>query len=299
MSVHHEDAAGRDQRAKLRCNATAGIATTTDMSASPPSSPPEEEDDGGLLAAARDEAERRAAESERRRKRDLDLRDELAREDFSGIGWDRFANDLARYGIAVMVVWMRTGRIFLECARAFGSQDKTKKVKKFGLPPTPLDWTDEDRADLAALVVTKALTTFKDKALRGGGWRYSGGATLTTYFIGTCTREFPNLYTQLISQRAAAAARGRAEQVTSETATRPADPAAVTIQEDELRRAMARIRDDRTRVVVQLKAAGYTHAEIAEALGDLGFGGESNESVRGLWQRHRGRMHREGGHADV
>jgi hypothetical protein len=81
------------------------------MPAPPPPSP--SDDDPGLLAAARDEAERRAAESMTRRKRDLDLRNELALEDFSGVGWDRYANELARYGIAVMVVWMRTGRIFV------------------------------------------------------------------------------------------------------------------------------------------------------------------------------------------
>lgn len=238
MSVRHEDAAGHDQRAKLRCNATAGIATTTDMPAPPPPSPPEG-DDPGLLAAARNEAERRAAESDTRRKRDLDLRDELAHEDFSGVGWDRYANELARYGIAVMVVWMRTGRIFVECARLFNAQGR----KKFALPPSPDDWTDEDRADVAAVLVTKALTTFKQKALRAGGWTYTGGASLSTYFIGSCTYEFPNAYTQWIGQRAAATKHGRAERVVAETTPRPADPAAATLRADQVRRAIARIRD--------------------------------------------------------
>lgn len=173
MSVHPEDA-------KLGCNATARIATKTDVPVSPPPSP-SEDDDEGLLGAARGEAERRAAESETRRKRDLDLRNALAQEDFSGVGWDRFANELARYGIAVLVVWMRTDRIFVECARRFGG-----KEKKFSLPPSPLNWTDEERADLAAVVITKAITTFKQKALRGGGWTYSGGAS-TGSSLGNAT----------------------------------------------------------------------------------------------------------------
>jgi hypothetical protein len=122
---------------------------------------------------------------------------------------------------------------------------------------------------------------------------------LSTYFIGTCTYEFPNAYTQWISQRAAAAARNHAEQVVAETAGRPADPAVVVLLTDQVHRAVSRVRDDRTRVVVQLKAAGYSHAEIAEALGEHGFPGESDESVRGIWQRHRKRMHRGGGPDDV
>lgn len=297
MSVHHEGAAGHDQRAKLRCNATAGIATTTYMSAAEPPAPqPQPGDDPGLLAAARDEAERRAAESASRRMRDLDLRDELALEDFSGVGWDRYANELARYGIAVMVVWIRTGRIFVECARVFGG---LRGGKRFSLAPSPLDWTDEERADLATDVVTKALTKFKQKALREGGWTYSGGASLSTYFIGTCTYEFPNAYTQSISKRAANAERNRAEQAVTETAARPADPATVTLRADQVRRAISQVRDDRTRYVVQLKAAGYSHAEIAETLGENGFPGESDESVRGIWQRHKKRMHQRGGPDDA
>ena len=263
------------------------------MPAPPPPSP--SDGDPGLLAAARDEAERRAAESMSRRKRDLDLRNELALEDFSGVGWDRYANELARYGIAVMVVWMRTGRIFVECARVFGGRGR----KKFALPPSPLDWTDQDRDDLAAVLVTKALTTFKQKALREGGWTYSGGASLSTYFIGTCTYEFPNAYTQWISQRTAAAAMGRAEQVVFDTSPPPPDPATQVIRGDQVGRAMAKVRDHRTRIVVQLKADGYSHAEIAEVLGENGFPGESDESVRGIWQRHRKRMHQGGGPNDV
>ncbi|MFE5565939.1 RNA polymerase sigma factor [Amycolatopsis japonica] len=293
MSVHREGAAGHDQRAKLRCNAIAEIATRTNMPAPTPLSP--HDDDPGLLAAARDEAERRASESEARRKRDLDLRAELAIEDFSGVGWDRYANELARYGIAVMVVWMRTGKIFVECARLFRAQGR----KKFALPPSPENWTDEDRDDIAAVLVTKALTTFKQKALRAGGWTYAGGASLSTYFIGTCTYEFPNAYTQWMSQYAAASERRRREQVVADTVASPADPAAMTVRADQVRRALAQIRDDRTRIVVQLKAEGYSHAEIAESLGENGFPDESDNSVRGIWQRHKRRMHQEGGADDV
>lgn len=296
MSVHREGAAGHDQRAKLRCNATAGIATTTYMSAAEPPAPQQPaEDDQGLLEAARDEAERRAAESEVRRKADLDLRNELALEDFSGVGWDRFANELARYGIAVMVVWMRTGRVFVECARLFRHIHG-----KFALPQSPLDWTDEERNDLAADLVAKALTTFKEKALRAGGWTYAGGASLSTYFVGTCTYEFPNAYTQWLTQRNAAAVdRARAGQVGAETMAGPTDPATVVIQADQVRRALELLDDERTRIVVQLKAASYSHAEIAEALGEAGFPSVSDEGVRGIWQRHKKRMQRTGGADNV
>ncbi|MFF1614159.1 hypothetical protein ACFVYA_40885 [Amycolatopsis sp. NPDC058278] len=232
--------------------------------------------------AACNDTERRAADSAERLRRDLDLFNELERADFTGVGWDLFANELAKYGIAVMVVWMRTHRIFTECARVFSG----RLGKKFGLPEPPHDWTDEDRADLSALVVTKALTTFKRQALIGGGWSASRGAGLSTYFIGTCIYEFPNLYTQWLAQRAATLQQGKAEHATGTIGTPPVDPAAAVAQADHADRALARLPDRKTRIVVKLVADGYTQDEIAEALSASGFPSATKDAVRGVWQRH-------------
>ncbi|MET8848457.1 hypothetical protein [Amycolatopsis sp. NPDC004625] len=246
-----------------------------------------------MRAEARDEAERREADSAERRRRDLDLRNELAQADFEGGGWDLFANELAKYGIAVMVVWMRTHRIFAECARVFGA----RRGKKFGLPAPPHDWSAEDHADLSALVVAKALATFKQRALLDEGWSASGGASLSTYFIGTCIYEFPNLYKQWHAQHTAAL-HGPARRVVGVISGSPADPAATVTQADQARRALAGLPDRKTRIVVKLVADGYTQDEIAEALSASGFPESSKDTVRGIWQRHLKRARKEEGRDD-
>ena len=58
-----------------------------------------------------DEQARLAAESLERRQADLELRNDLALADFRGPGWDRSAWELARYGYAVMMAWLKTGKI--------------------------------------------------------------------------------------------------------------------------------------------------------------------------------------------
>ena len=62
-----------------------------------------------------DEQARLAAESLERRQADLELRNELALAGFRGPGWDRYALELARYGYAVMMAWLKTGEVFNHC----------------------------------------------------------------------------------------------------------------------------------------------------------------------------------------
>lgn len=55
---------------------------------------------------------RRAAENLARRLEDSRLREDLARLDFTGPRYTRFAEELAAYGIAVCQAWLLTGEMF-------------------------------------------------------------------------------------------------------------------------------------------------------------------------------------------
>ncbi|WP_328647389.1 hypothetical protein OHS58_05735 [Amycolatopsis sp. NBC_00348] len=116
---------------------------------------------------------------------------------------------------------------------------------------------------------------------------------MSTYFIGTCIYEFPNLYTQWHSQRIAALKQGRAEQEVGPLGAPPTDPAATVVQADQARRALARLPDRRRRIIAKLVADGYTQDEIAEALRASGFPTETTNAVRGAWQRRLNRSRQE------
>lgn len=113
-----------------------------------------------------------AAESLECRQADLELCNDLALAGFRGPGWDRYAWELARYGYAVMMAWLRSGEMFSQC-----------KAKGCNLGSPPLEWTIDDRAGLANETVALAVNSFK-QALIEGKWTHDRGATLKTYFIG-------------------------------------------------------------------------------------------------------------------
>ena len=85
-----------------------------------------------------DEEAQRAAESLERRMADLELRNDLALTGFTGPQWDRFAEELARYGRAVMKAWCYSGEIFNQCRK-----------RNCNPGTAPQDWTEDDREGVA------------------------------------------------------------------------------------------------------------------------------------------------------
>ena len=305
MVVHRMDAADRDQRADLGCNATAGIATKTSMSAAPrdPGLTPENhpwdagQDELERQDADRREAERREAERIERLQRDLDIYSELVAEDFDGVAWNRFSTELARYGIAVARVWLRSGKMHWKCIEHYRG---ALRNKKFGLTPPPLGWDDTDRETIANETVTRALIFFRDKARGTGGWRASGGASLTTYFMGACLRAYPNVYNSWLKdhQKHATEMSTAAPMDPDAIANSSLRPDTVVLQRFRVADGFAQIPDDRTRRVVELKAAGYSYDEIAAKLTEERLTDPANprrpvtpRAAHGLWQRHVRRMH--------
>ncbi|MGH3869660.1 MAG: hypothetical protein ACRDQ4_26875 [Pseudonocardiaceae bacterium] len=230
-----------------------------------------------------DEQARLAAESPERRQADLEIRDDLAQAGFCGPGWDRYAGELACYGYAVMMAWLKTGEIFSQC-----------KTKGCSLGSPPPEWTIDDRAELANETVALAINSFKQQALIAGKWTHNGGATLKTYFINACVFAFPNLYRKWLTDRASSQHLTSFEYDAVDRSRPPQDPGEIAVTQLYIREGFNNIPDDRTKSAVLLQEMGYTYTEIGEILQI------SSRAVDGLIRRQheRGAVKRGGGRHD-
>ena len=190
---------------------------------------------------------------------DTALLERLAAEGFKGRSWDRFVDVLVEYGCAVLTAWTVTGAINGYVARH----------AQIRLEEPPAEITQEDAGDLAAETVADALGRFRDRVLAVGRWDPRRGASLATYWIGYCILRFPDVYRRWLTaqsrwHRALQNADGdrahRSELV-------PADPAQQVVLDEEVSEALASVSVEATRHILQLKATGYSHEEIAELVG--------------------------------
>ena len=74
-------------------------------------------------------------------------------------------------------------RIFAECVK-----------RGIYLPEAPLDWSDDDQADVVQDTVHNGVRRFHRRALVERGWLVEGGSTLSSYFIGTCVYCFADVF---------------------------------------------------------------------------------------------------------
>ena len=221
-----------------------------------------------------------SAEAERleRLLADADLVSRLQWSRFSGPEYDRFAEELARYGVAVLCNWMYSGKIF-----------ERLTARNRGVPPLPESgWSRDDRAELAYETVTIALQKFRDSVLVPHRWDHTKGATLKTFFVGQCLIRFQNVYrawhhevTQLTRHRVLA-------EIDPDVTVDGADVEHTAVQHDELVRALENLPDNRTRLVLLMVARGYSQSAIAEHLG-VGVG-----AVESILSRHRTRVRKQG-----
>ena len=133
-----------------------------------------------------DNARQRAiAENLGRREEDRELIARLAKSGFEGPGQELFEAELAAYGYPVMMAWTRSGEIIRKAA---------EKGRPLSIPRDGPGWSREDRSELSAETVGRALVFFREKVLRAGAWDHARGAAIKTYFIGACLCQFPNVY---------------------------------------------------------------------------------------------------------
>ena len=213
---------------------------------------------------------------------DFRLRNALAARGFEGPEYDLFEEQLSAYSISVMVNWVRSKRIIEMCARR--RVPGTRTMSRMAA----LHWPDyHESEDVALTTVAKALPTFRKIGLVEGGWRPERGASLTTYFTGTCMFVFPDVYRTWRESRQ--------RRVSGEENATPSnnhlntDPAHIVIAREELRERLPQ--DSRSRTVLLLNAEGYRTTEIAQILGI------TERSIDGILYRFRSanRTRRTGG----
>jgi DNA-directed RNA polymerase specialized sigma24 family protein len=219
---------------------------------------------------------RRQQESLQRRLADQELLAELAEGKFTGRLYERFENELAGYAMAVLCGWMHSGYIFnLAAARGFTLNPSEKELDE-------LFRKSDVREELAIMTVALALPRFREHALVDGGWRFDGGASLSTYFMGACLYVFPNELRKRRAQRTRWHRQDHGDpQLAAPRNDKINDPGVITVGTMRVLSDLART-DPRTRAIVALTVDGYSQEEIVELLGET-----SIRAVEGVLHRWR------------
>ncbi|MFJ5879168.1 RNA polymerase sigma factor [Streptomyces sp. NPDC093088] len=211
---------------------------------------------------------------------DLVLIEHLEQLGFEGPEFDAFADRLIGHGQRVVQAWISNRKIFSECAR---------RGIRLGDPPS--DWSEDERDDIVQDTILRAFNRFKRKALHARNWTPEGGASLKTYFIGTCVYAFADEYRSWLDRRNARRMeiRNLALQLGG-SAPVPAHHrvGAVAVDRAAARAALKALhdRDPRLAKIIALESEGYSHDEIATLLDD----GTSPRAVEGALYRHRCRI---------
>ncbi|MGW5049770.1 hypothetical protein [Actinokineospora sp. NPDC004072] len=121
---------------------------------------------------------------------DASLVDRLRRDGFRGPAYEIFTVVLTGYGLPVTRAWIRRGQIFRLVADRGRPVRSPDGVRAHLAGPAG----DDDRQELALETVAAALRSFREHALVPGLWSPAGGASLTTFFAGSCVLEFPNVF---------------------------------------------------------------------------------------------------------
>jgi hypothetical protein len=142
------------------------------------------------LRSPADPAERARVENAKQRLADRALIAELAAAGFAGPVFEVAETEFAAYGIAVLMAWMRTGQIFGKCLA-------------MGRPVSDhaLQWSRDDRLEIAIETTARALRFFIDKVLKPEKWDHRRGASLRTFFVGACLMQFPNVFDVWITEQ--------------------------------------------------------------------------------------------------
>ncbi|MEV0192365.1 hypothetical protein AB0I39_28015 [Kitasatospora purpeofusca] len=224
---------------------------------------------------------RRLQESIDRRMADQRIVQVLASDGFTGPRYDRFVDELVRYGIAVLRAWMHSGFIFQLLAR-----------RGFGLNPHELELEElhnnsDLRNELATMTIACALPRFRERAFVEGGWRFDGGASITTYFMGACTYDFPNEFRRWKTREERQSRALRRQKDTYEEPVRTLSVADEVIGNLRVLTDIAEIDNPTTRAAVALTIDGFSQEEIRELL-DAG----TIRAIEGLLYRWRTKVKR-------
>lgn len=231
-----------------------------------------------LADHATDDRLRRRLASLERLAGDARLRDAMESEGFSGVVYRRFEWELVSYARSVLKGWLYSGSIFDLLAQR-GIHLQPKEHEQLALQDD-----HQARDDLATMVIAVALPTFRERALVDGGWKPEGGAAIATFFMGASLYAFLN---EFRTWRRLLGSHGAEVPVDDmgaliDVRLRPSnDPADAAVMGDQILRVLSSHKP-RTREVVALHLAGYSHNEIAEMTN-----AHSAEAIEGVLYRWR------------
>jgi DNA-directed RNA polymerase specialized sigma24 family protein len=210
---------------------------------------------------------------------DVELVSRLQWAGFEGAEYARFAEELARYGLAVLTSWMFHRTIF----------EKVKQRGFGGLPALPdWEWDRDDRDQLATDTVVDALIRFRNRVLIPNKWDHNRGATLKTYFIGQCLMCFANVYRAWHQRQLSWDEHHRPlPEHADQWIARDRQVEHDAVVSDELRRALDGL-DERTRTVLIMKTWGFQQSEIAMKLSC------TEKAVEMIVRRHSHRLVKQG-----
>ncbi|MFJ3791355.1 RNA polymerase sigma factor [Kitasatospora sp. NPDC090091] len=276
-----DDAGGQSTAARARDLQPAGRPDKVDLGAPVPMKTLEK------LYAQRSresEAARKQQESIDRRMADQRIVELLSHDGFEGQRYERFVEELVRYGIAVLRAWMHSGYIFkLVGGRGFGLNPNELELEELHL-------NDDLREELATMTVACALPRFRRRAFVEGGWRFEGGASITTYFMGACIYDFPNEFRKWrTSEEKYFRALGR-QKAFYEDPVRTVGTDEEVLSKLRVLLELEDIDDPRTKAAVAMVIDGYSQEEICEVLN-----ARTVRAVEGLLYRWRTKIKRQEG----
>ncbi|MEJ3742792.1 ECF-type sigma factor [Actinomycetes bacterium KLBMP 9797] len=215
---------------------------------------------------------------------DAALYKRLAHAGHQGPEYELFLLELARYGLAVITAWLRSGVIFAKAA-SLGRPAR----RPLGLA----ELAEDDHTAIADLAVTYGLRLFIKTTFKEAQWRPDGGASLKTFFIGACLLTFSNALKAWRPDRTL-------QEVPTEHVEVPlnghaVDPCDTVITRLSAVESLNDIQDEINRKIVLAKSQGLTHKEIADKIG----GGLTERAVEMRLSRIRQRagknLHTAGG----
>ena len=126
---------------------------------------------------------------------DVDLFLRVAEAGFTGPLLDLFTAALVIRCRPILHGWLRSGRIFKECAGEGRPLEVTHQDRE------DLRTRRDDRAELADETIAHALVAFLDAARNGSGWSPDGGRSITSYFVTACVHRFPGVFRRWSGER--------------------------------------------------------------------------------------------------
>ncbi|MFF2554849.1 hypothetical protein ACFVUS_27865 [Nocardia sp. NPDC058058] len=185
---------------------------------------------------------------------------------FEGPEWEKCARALIKNATGVLEAWMRSGHLLKEF--------KSKRIiyRPSSREAERMLRDGHYRQSLINIVVAIGLQTFRERCLRGTGWRPERGASLATYFLTGCLHATAN---ELHKQRRADERERKSfeaalhHEITESRYDRrvASDPSDAVSDHLILHEHLAQL-TMRDRNIVWGKACGYSYRQIAEFYGE-------------------------------